>query len=231
MMANAAFDKSGEMHVATTMSNICEIAVSRCCHRDFKPLPPTLKWTATHCLDLPFECTGCGEHYVVKTGKHVRLRLDADELTDSDEDDEEDRPLGRTARGHRKQKKRKLTNSRPLEVAQDVMACLATGVMYNMYAKRQSDKNSPFVHHSTFDRYIGKMMRHIDAVARKSVDLMRYLVVKYGSIDKLLLTHDHYWQTRGHHSDNGTGTVCDYDSGEAAERDRALPRDPVGRAA
>eukprot|EP00967_Tisochrysis_lutea_P054171 scaffold67649_cov21-Tisochrysis_lutea.AAC.1 len=45
------------------------------------------------------------------------------------------------------------------------------------------------------------------------LDLVRYLVARYGSIDRLVLTNDFFWLTRGRNSSNGSGTMCDLDSG------------------
>ena len=45
---------------------------------------PNITHNASHAIDLPVQCSKCDTKYILKTGKTVRLRLDADGLTDSD---------------------------------------------------------------------------------------------------------------------------------------------------
>ena len=117
-------------------------------------------------------------------------------------------------RRRRKQKKRQKTNGRPQVILRAVIGALLSGQNYSDYRKSYIAQNKEVIHWSTFDRYLGKLLPWIEKLQTEAVDLVRYLVVRYGdTIDNLVLTHDFFWQTRGHHSKSGTGTICDRKTG------------------
>ena len=95
-----------------------------------------------------------------------------------------------------------------------MLSCLLTGHMYSDYHAQCIALQLAPMHHSTFDRYLGYFKPKIEQVAQESMEIIRYLVVRYGEcIDHLILTNDWFWLTRGHNSHNGTGTICDLQSG------------------
>ena len=93
-----------------------------------------------------------------------------------------------------------------------MLACLLTGQHYSQYKSAQVARRMPWIHHSTFDRLIGRIMPKVEKLAMETVDLVRYLIVRYCGIDRLVVTADWFWQQR-HHSANGTGTICDRETG------------------
>eukprot|EP00966_Prymnesium_polylepis_P278052 6424846-Prymnesium_polylepis.1 len=70
------------------------------------------------------------------------------------------------------------------------------------------------VSHKMFDAFMSYLLPRIEKLTEETIDLMRYCVVRYGegSINNLILTNDWFWLTRGHYSNNGTGTICDWKS-------------------
>ena len=203
--AEEAFDGAAVISVRESAINIAKAFVTRCCKADALPIAPKSKH-ALHSVVFVFQCSQCGHLYDVKTGESCRINYDVVVEEEEEEEGEEGE------RGRRK--KRKTTNSRPVDIVREVLGCLLSGSMYSDYIVRSTCSDMPTIHQSTFNRYIGLMLPHILALQAECIDLVRYLVVLYGeSIDGLVLTQDFFWGTRGHNSDNGTGTMCDLDSG------------------
>eukprot|EP00967_Tisochrysis_lutea_P156813 scaffold316842_cov30-Tisochrysis_lutea.AAC.1 len=61
-----------------------------------------------------------------------------------------------------------------------------------------------YISHTTLDCYLGLIMPAVSVLQNEAVALGRKLVVRYGKIENL---------ARGHTSANGSGTICDLDSG------------------
>ena len=205
--AAEAFDGAAVISVRETAMNIAKAFVSRCCKVDVIPIAPKSKH-ALHSITFVFKCSQCGNLYDVKTGESCRINYDVGE-------EEEEEEEGEVAEGGRHRcKKRKATNGRPVDIVREVLGCLLSGSMYSDYCVRATCSDMPTIHQCTFNRYIGLMLPHILALQTECIELVRYLVVLYGgSIDGLVLTQDFFWGTRGHNSDNGSGTMCDIDSG------------------
>ena len=122
-MADEAFQKSWSVDVGTLMASTAEKMLSRCCKADVKPLAPTTKATGLN-FKLLFECTDCGDVIDITTGKTCRIPLQVQDSGDEADDDEDE---DRDAMDRRKQKKRKLTNSRREVIVREVLACLLSG--------------------------------------------------------------------------------------------------------
>ena len=123
-------------------------------------------------------------------------------------------PQQQGGRRRKKRKKRKATNSRPEGVVRAVIGALLSGQTFEDYRTTSKAQNIQVVHHTAFERYLGLLLPWIEKLQNECIDLCRYLVVRYGdTIDRLVLTHDFFWATRGHYSKNGTGTMCDRKSG------------------
>ena len=221
-VADSVFDMNSIFNVRTLATSIAENFKSGCCGAALKPLAPSVI-TGAHVMDLPFECLDCGKTRYARTGKKVRLPLDVTESTDAESEGQEEEPDeesedeedggGRRKRKRKKQKRRKFTNGRHYETVAEVLACLLTGQMYSQYKSGQVARGMPYVHHSTFDRLVGRLMPIIEKLTKETVDLVRYLIVRYCNVDHLVVTADWFWQVRGHHSPNGSGSVCDRETG------------------
>ena len=81
---------------------------------------------AGNTINLPFQCTECGEAWDVQTGAKVRINLFCDGDEDSEDEDEQPRL---NSRG-RKIAKRKQTNSRNETNVRAVIAALLSGQTY-----------------------------------------------------------------------------------------------------
>ena len=211
-VAEAAFDRSAEVSIRALASSIPRGLVSRCCHADVTPLPPRTKTGGGEPLILVFECSDCGDVIHISTGESARINLRQDdqlagEDARSDDDEADDGELGSS------RKKRKKTNARPVAVLREVVACLLTGQYYSDYKRACVVRRVAYIHHSTFDRYLGLIWPWIEKLQNDAIDLVRYYIVRYGHYNNLILTHDQFWQTRGHYSENGSGTMCDLMSG------------------
>ena len=213
--ADEEFNIASVFHARTTSLSIAEGFVTRCCKKDAMPMAPRTE-VGFHDVKLPFQCTGCKDLIVVATGAKVRINLDVD----SEDEAEEEQAAQQAAQARRRRKPRKKSNGRPEDVLRAVIGALLSGRTYVDYQRDCAARNLQYIHHSTFDRYLGKLLPWIEKMADESVDLVRYLVARYGrssngvaSIGDLVLTEDFFWQTRGHYARNGTGTICDYDSG------------------
>ena len=194
---------SATIDVRSTASSIAQQFTSSCCHANVTPVPPRTK-VGTHSIIMPFSCNACAKLYDVTTGKSCRINLVVE--SDEEEDNDDDEP-GRRA-------KRKKTNGRPAELVREMLSMLLTGQMYSDYSKAAVVQNRQHIHHSTFERYLGKLLPWIEKLQDEMVELVRYLIVRYGeTIDKLMLTNDFFWQIKGHYSPNGSGTICDLKSG------------------
>ena len=132
--------------------------MSRCCHADVSPLPPRTKTGGGEPLILVFECSDCGAVINISTGETCRINLSHDpELEAEDAADDDDEADDGTPGSGRKTKRKK-TNSRPVHVLREVLACLFTGQMYTYYKRSCVIKRVPYIHHSTFDRYLGLIL-------------------------------------------------------------------------
>ena len=51
--------------------------------------------------------------------------------------------------------------------------------------------NQKYIHASTFNRYLAKLLPWIEVLQKETIELVRYLVVRYGdTIEGLVLTND-----------------------------------------
>ena len=213
--AEEAFNLVSPMHCGVTSASIAKQLKSGCCSAWLKPVAPRTQ-VGFHAAVLPFECSGCGDLISIETGKRSRLLLFAaggdDEDGDAEDDYESEEDEGQQQQGGRrrkKRKKRKKTNSRPEGVVRAVMGALLAGQTYKDYRTAAKAQNMQVVHHTAFERYLGLLLPWIEKLQNETVDLCRYLVVRYGdTIGRLVLTHDFFWATRGHYARNGTGTMC-----------------------
>jgi len=208
-MASKAFDLYAAMDVRMICADIAAGFLSRCCQANVIPLAPETRVStgvASNFL-LAFRCDACGTVTNVRTNSTVRLALN-----DGDDEEEAAEPLD-PEEGRRK-KKRKHTNSRPEYIVREVIACLLSGRNYAEYETESITRGMPnYVSKQTFNRYLTVLLPAVCVLQKEVVDLGRKLVARYGKIDSLVLTNDFFWQTRGHNSANGSGTICDLDSG------------------
>ena len=211
----------GDAH--TTARNIANATLSRCCKANLMPIAPA-QTIGSHAMVFLFECEGCGETTRVPTGGKARLLLeptgdeeeDARREEEEELDDEEDDD-GTTRRKRRKQKARTQTNSRPRETMNLLVSTLLIGIGYQGYKDLCMAQQLKPVSNKTYDRMLTYVMPKIEKLAQETVQLVRYLIVRYGdymdgSIEHMIFTHDFFWLTRGHFSHNGTGTICDLHS-------------------
>ena len=212
--ADEAFNAAFVGEARTTSTSIANQMQHKGCGNDghLTPLAPRTQ-VGFHSIVLPFSCQACGALINIATGKRSRINLEVD--SEEEEDAAQQPGAGGGGRGgRRKQKKRRQTNARPDGILRAVLGALLSGQTYEDYRASCVAQNLHVIHWSTFNRYLGKLLPWVEKLQSEAVDLVRYLVVRYGdTIDNLVLTHDFFWQTRGHHSRNGTGTVCDRKTG------------------
>ena len=212
--ADEAFNLSGIIDARTTATSIAMQLQHKGCGNagSLKPIAPRTQ-VGFHSIVLPFECDACGSLINIETGKRCRINLKVDS---EDEEDDEPAPAAAGGGGRRRkqQKKRRKTNGRPEEILRAVVGALLSGQTYEDYRKAAIAQNLEVIHWTTFNRYLGKLLPLIEKLQNETIELVRYIVVRYATtIDSLILTHDFFWQTRGHHSRNGTGTICDRKTG------------------
>ena len=217
------FNFTGEFHVRSLVNSIAEKFKSGCCAAFVTPMAPRV--LAGNTINLPFQCTECGEAWDVQTGAKVRINLFCDGDEDSEDEDEQPRL---NSRG-RKIAKRKQTNSRNETNVRAVIAALLSGQTYTEYKASQLARDERYMYGSMFDEILSKIAPAIVKLQDELVELVRYLVVRYGNIGALMLTHDFFWLTRGHNSRCGSGTICDLDSGAVlAYRHYCIGKDKLG---
>ena len=170
-------------------------------------LPAAPKRVIGSCAStLCFECQECHDVISLQTAKRQRLLLEVDIPEAAEDDDDVDDGV---------KKPRTKTNGRPTDAVRMVLGCLLSGNNYSDYAAMQRAQQLVPMHHETFDKYIGLIMPKVQRLAEEMIDLGRYCVVKWGegTIEHMVLTNDWFWLTRGHYSNNGSGTICDWRSG------------------
>ena len=133
------FNFTGEFHVRSLVNSIAEKFKSGCCAAFVTPMAPRV--LAGNTINLPFQCTECGEAWDVQTGAKVRINLFCDGDEDSEDEDEQPRL---NSRG-RKIAKRKQTNSRNETNVRAVIAALLSGQTYTEYKASQLARDERYM--------------------------------------------------------------------------------------
>eukprot|EP00964_Phaeocystis_antarctica_P064071 scaffold38504_cov111-Phaeocystis_antarctica.AAC.5 len=190
--------------VRTLCREICEALQSRCCGADVLPIAPKQVLSSSSSI-LCFKCTQCDDSFTINGAKRTRLLVDIDEDEQPEDAEEADEAQAT---------KRTKTNARPEDAARSVLGCLLSGNNYSQYVTWHTVQQLDVMHHSTFDRYLSLLMPKIQRLTDELIELGRYCVVVHGegTICNLVVTNDWFWLTRGHYSNNGTGTICDWKS-------------------
>ena len=191
------------------MESFANIGKSDCCGGNLVPLQVN-RVRGSNGYKLHFECDECNQTYTADTAKRVRLLKDPLQ-EDSDADGDDSGGGG----GRRKQKARKQTNGRPEDVVRTIVGTLLAGNNYREFCILAVARKMQPIHEQTFNDYLAFIHPKVKALTDEAIDLMRYLLaVRCGDLlNGIVLTSDWFWGTRGHTSDNGSGTICEWKTG------------------
>jgi hypothetical protein len=149
-------------------------------------------------------CTTCYATFKSNLGETTKVRNSAWCGTEGDDDDDEDDGDGEQQ--FRRQK-------RCVHQLQLVLGALFAGNTFKSYQEQVIALNVNHLGEQAFSNTVYFIALFVRAATDKSIELMQYVMVRYGKIDDMITTSDTFWAYRGHHAWYGTTTTCAIDNG------------------
>lgn len=187
--------------------------------------PPARVW-GSYGMILKLQCKECLAKLQFNGGDRTKLPKAAEvsRAQTDPEVEEEEEEAKEALEEEAVQKKRKMSGRfLSSEALRAVLGCLLGGTLHAEFAAHCVAQQMEPLKRDAFQSYVSQVAPVASQVAKDSIDLVRYAVVRYGSlfaeapvIGDLVVTNDFFWATRGHYALNGSGTICEISSGEAA---------------
>lgn len=170
-------------------------------------------------LVLQLQCEECSEPLRISASSRVRIRRsELAAVNDADSDD------GIGQQGEEELQERDGAapeGSYCASAVTSVLAAMLSGMQYRGYSKHAVAHGIRPMTQDTFRGHVIRLSDYIRRVCDEALAIVRYALVRYGDLhdsglalaSDLVVTSDWFWQTRGHYSANGSGTICEISTG------------------